>query len=59
MASPVKDSPQDDETSSENDSDMEDEDTAKVETRITTLKAQVSPSRVVLVSRARRFVWGR
>ncbi|XP_065902651.1 squamous cell carcinoma antigen recognized by T-cells 3-like [Dysidea avara] len=41
MASPVKDSPQDDETSSENDSDMEDEDTAKVETRITTLKAQL------------------
>ncbi|XP_065900977.1 squamous cell carcinoma antigen recognized by T-cells 3-like [Dysidea avara] len=41
MASPVKDSPQDDETSNENDSDMEDEDIAKVETRITTLQAQL------------------
>ena len=47
MASPEKDSPQD-EASSENDSDMEDENIAQVEARITTLQAQVSLSRVVL-----------
>ena len=43
MASPA---PRDDETSSESDSDMENEDVAQVETRITALQAQVSLSRV-------------
>jgi len=48
MASPVKESPQDDEASSENDSDMEDENIEEVEARITMIQAQVSSSRVVL-----------
>ena len=43
MASPA---PRDDKTSSESDSDMENEDVARVETRITALQAQVSLSRV-------------
>ena len=43
MASPA---PRDDETSSESDSDMENEDVAQVETRITALQAQVSLSHV-------------